>query len=569
MSVTRWLLALLVVSAAWPAVAYAQEDQGQDRFFADKTEPEDAPEDATLFQGSLTSTSFYYRETGSIAAALSGGAVGVANASKLDRLFTELRARLDARHISGGAYDFHVDARARLTPEQKFDDGYTPAADWGTQVGAYGHNEYDIRELYLRRYGVRTDLTFGRQYVPELATVKIDGIRFTYSKTDVWNVVGFAGFYPNRASRSVLDDYPKAAPAMAGGAPGTRILPVAGGLGGAYRMEKMYGSLGAVAIMPLAKEQLPGGPRDEQPRVFVTAQGYWRRSSKLDIYHFVVLDLYGSNATDRGELQGTIAKIPLTNFSVGVSYKPNTNLRVNLAVNRVDTETLNVVAQTKLQDPGATPLNIVQNNVEVQRMSQQSARLGVSAAFKQQRFELSASALARSRPEISLTTADGATDLTIPAAEALELTLQATDRRSYKGHRISGQYTAILGRGNTNLYRTDANVVRLNASREVKDGMGEYDINLGYVASKDENRGQVCGGTPMDAFTSCFGTSKINTISLSGLLFYRPVVNWFVVVSASAASQGITILDAGATPQGVNQPRILILTGFLRIARRF
>ncbi len=566
MPVRGWLLAVLVASVVWPAVARAQEDQGQDRFFADKAEPEDAPEDATLFQGSLTSTSFIYRETGQIAAALTGAAAGVENASKLQRLFTELRARLDARHISGSAYDFHADARARLTPKQKFDDGYTPASDWGTQVGVYGHNEYDIRELYLRRYGVRTDLTFGRQYVPELATVKIDGVRFTYSKTDVWNVVGFAGLYPNRTSRSVLDDYPKAAPTMVGGAPGKRIMPVAGGIGGAYRMEKMYGSLGAVAILPLAKEQLTGGPRDEQPRVFVTANGYWRRSSKLDIYHFVVLDLYGSNATDRGELQGTIAKIPLTNFSVGVNYRPNTNLRVTAAVNRVDTETLNVIAQTKLEDPDTNPQNIVQNNIEVQRMSQQSARLGVSGAFKQRRFEISASALARSRPEISLTVQPDGTAVTIPAAEALELTLQATDRRSYKGHRISGQYTAILGRGNTNLYRTDANIVRLDATREVKDGMGEYDINLGYITSKDENRGQACPAAVLDPFTSCFGTSAINTVSLSGLFFYRPAVNWFVVVSASAASQGITILDGGTA---VKQPRILILTGFLRIARRF
>jgi hypothetical protein len=554
-------LVVLAALLAWPAMASAQsEGQGSDRFFAEKGEDEDAGPDSTLYQGSLVSTSFGYRETGSIAQNLTGGVVGVENASSVDRVFTDLRARLTARHIKGSSYDFHGDARARVTPDERF----------GTQTGLFGDNEYEVRELYARKYGVSADVTVGRQHVLELAATKIDGLRVDYAKNDHWIYLGFLGLYPSRTSRSIEDDYPQAAPEMIGGEPGKRIMPVAGGIGGAYRYRKYYGAVGAVGIMPLADEQLEGAPRAEQPRVFLTANGYYRRSSKLDIFHFVVLDVAGSNVSDRDEIEGTtLGKIPLTNLSVGATYRPNFNLRITGAVNRVDTETLNAVAQTRLEDPDPGTGTIVQNNIEVQRISQQSARLGVSAAFKERRFELSASSLVRQRPEITVTQPND-TEVVIPAAQAFEFTVGFVDRRSIKGHRIGATLTAIQGFGDSNLYRTDANVGRLYASREVKDGKGEYELSVTYVQSSDENRDECLqnGPEPGPFGNACFGTTKVNTIQAGGLLFYRPKKDWFVIGNLSAASQGITVIDTMAMTE-VSQPRILILTGLLRIAYRF
>ncbi len=541
----RWVVgAALLLGLVGPARA-----QQADRFFADKVEVVKEGQKGKkkkrrqVTQGSLTSTSFVYREVAPIAPALSGGVEGVENASRITRVFTDMRAQVDGRSLSDGPWDARADARVRVTTDGTF------------QSGAYGGREYDVRELYVRRVGEGTDWTAGRQFVLELAATKVDGLRFD-ARRGQWTYLGFAGAYPNRASRSVVDDYPKAVDAM-GMETTTRIIPVAGGLGAAYRFQKAYGAIGAVGILPRAEENLPGGPRQEKPRVFATANGYWRQSPQLDLFHFVVFDIEGSAAKK------------LTNLTAGANYRPTKALRLSASVNRVDTETLNVIAQTRLEDPGPSPNAVVQNNIEVSRISQESARVGISAAFAEQRFELSTSGLLRRRPEIQVKQSnfDPANPdenlVIIPAAQAAEITLQAVDRRSLKGHRIGASFTSIFGRGGTNLYRTDANVFRVDAAKEFKGGLGEYQLDLSYILSKDETGGNVCGLDPL----TCFGTSSINTLSLGGTVFYRFKLDWFVIAGASVGSQGITISDP--TDGAVPQKRILLTSAFLRAAYRF
>lgn len=567
LNLLRFVVSAGLVTIA-PAQVWAQsEGEGADRFFAEKAEDDAAEEDSTLVQGALTSTTFVYRENGPIADNLVGGVVGVENASEFDRIFTDLRARLDARHIKGSSWDFRADARVRVAPTAQVDSNRVEKVDIPLQTGVFGDNEYQLRELFVRKFGATIDYSVGRQFVPELAATKIDGVRLDYSASDNWTYLGFAGLYPDRASRSVLDDYPKAAPTAVGGPEGSRILPLTAGGGGAYRYQRFFGSVGAVGVLPMADERLEGAPRAEQPRIFVTANGYYRRSTELDFYHFAVVDIYGSNVSDREELEGTLASIPLTNLSLGVNYKPNPALRLSAAINRVDTETLNVIAQTRLEDP-APAAGILQNNIAVQRISQQSARVGVSGAFKQSRFEVSVNGTVRNRPEIRLPQ-DMDMELVIPAAQAFEVTFQAVDRRSIRGHRIGGSFTRVQGFGGTNFYRTDANVARLGASKQFADGEGEYEIDLGYVASVDDGTGAACN-VNMGPFQTCFGNSTVNTFSAGGLVHYRARANWLVLVGASAASQGITIIDATAgDPVEVAQPRILILTGHLRVSYRF
>ncbi|HUH02296.1 MAG TPA: hypothetical protein VML75_09885 [Kofleriaceae bacterium] len=532
------LLAFLAAFGIGPGATWAQ--QGEDRFFVEKDEPEDAAEDDTLIQGSLTSTTFGYRETAPVAQALTGGLVGVENASPIDRVYTDLRGQLDARHLKGSSWDARADARIRMTPE-----------DFAIQAGAYGGDEYDVRELYLKRYGQKSDLSFGRQYILEAAATKIDGIRVDYDASDKWRYIGFLGLYPDRTSRSVLDDYPKAAPLVLGGEPGSRILPVAGGAAAAYRFQRYYGAVGATAILPRGDEQLEGAPRAERPRVFVSSNGYYRHSSQLDAYHFVVVDLEGSGG--RG----------LTNLSAGGNYRPNFNLRLNASVHRVDTETLNVQAQTRLED--AAPLaNTVINNLEVARISSESARVGASASLGEQRFEVSVSGMVRRRPEIRVAR-PMAEPIVFPAAQAAEVTLGVVDRRSFKGYRAHGGLTRVFGFGEENLYRSEANILRLGAGKEFKQGLGEYEVDLSYLSSTDEGRDVACD--VLNPLT-CYGTSKVNTVSLGGTVFYRIKRDWFLIGNASVASQGITVVDTLAM-QETSQPRILITSAFFRAAYRF
>lgn len=540
MPVIRRLL-LVALGLALPQAAWAQSEQeppppGSERFFADKVEDDEEEEaDETLWQGSLVGTAFGHRETAPVAEPLPTGLEGGAteNASPVGRIYGDMRARLHGKHLQGKAYDFHLDARARLTGDGDF------------QSGVFGDNEYDIRELYLTREGDKTDYHLGRQFVLELAAVKIDGLRVVHRKDDEWSYLGFAGGYPSRQSRSVKTDYPVAED-MDGNR--SRIIPVSAGLGAAFRFERMYGSFGAVAILPRGTDRQTSTL--EKPRVFTTANAYYRRSPKLDFYGFTILDLEG--AAGRG----------ITNASLGTHFRPRPNVRLNASVNHVDTETLNVIAQTQLEDPDPGTPTIVQNNIEVMRIAQTSAQVGLSVSFRDGRFDVFTVGQVRQRPEITINLLNDMQQV-IPESRAADITFGVIDRRSIKDLRLRASYTSIFGfQGVPNANRSEADIVRVGGSRELKDGKAEADVELTYLASEDNRRTEMC----VDLL-SCFGTSTSTTISATGLLFYRFEPDWFLVASASLGNQSITTTasDGTETPQ----PTILLTTAFARLAYRF
>jgi hypothetical protein len=117
-----------------------------------------------------------------------------------------------------------------------------------------GANEYELRELWLYRSGKRSDIFFGRQYVPDLGGMKFDGLRVDYAKSSKLTLIGFGGLMPVRGSRSVTTDYMKLEDAQ--GNPAGRFVAT-GGFGGAYRTLASYGSLGAVTQVPLKGDE-PG-----------------------------------------------------------------------------------------------------------------------------------------------------------------------------------------------------------------------------------------------------------------------------------------------------------------------
>lgn len=547
----RLAVALGVVAAA-AGGARAQSVE-EDRFFIDK---EDEDEDKTLWQGSLTSTSFIFRESGGQSTALVAGGATVPNASPFNRLFTELRAQIDGRHIRGGRWDLRADGRVRAVNGDLINDAL--GIDRGDrnriQSGQFGENEYEVRELYLVRGGRRSDLFVGRQVIGDLAAVKIDGVRLDYAKSARWTYLGFLGAYPLRGSRSVLTDYPRGVDAT--NSDTGRVVPVAGGFGAAYRTSRTYGAIGGVAIVPTSKDTRTG--TFEKPRVFVTTNGYARRSPRLDLYHYVVVDVTGS------------AGFALTNLTLGVQYKPSTRLRTNLSVNRIDTEAFEQQVANQLENVGNTIDGAVINNAEVQRIAADSVRGTVSGTFgRVNRFELTTGLAARRRPEVTLAASadpnNPLMDKTLPAAQAIELLVQAVDRRFYGGVRLDLSFVRGVGVGQASYARSTSQIIRLGGTKDLKGGKAEVQGDVAIVSTADDNAGAVCAPGQVD---TCYGSANTSAVQGSVVGYYRFKKDWFGAASASVGLQKITITDP-MTMTGVPQSSIINSSLFLRVGYRF
>ena len=531
----------------------------RDRFFVDKVDS-DRTAQGTLVQGSLTSTSFGYHESGGTHAApansTAGAVGGVPSASGFSRLFTDLRLQTDFRHLATSRWDARVDVRGRVvsTPGGTT-DGFTPTTQATSQSGFLGKNELEIKELWLVRNGVRSDVFFGRQFVPDLGGVKIDGLRVDYASSAKFTLLGFGGLYPIRGSRSIDTDYTplQSNPANDGTRSSAGRFTTAGGFGAAYRTPEAYGSFGGVVLAPLSSES---------PRIFGTSSGYWRYGSKLDFYHFVILDVLGSNAVNAG----------LTNLSAGVNWKPDQRLRGTLSFNRVDTETLNVQAQAFLANPDPNA-NVVQNEAYIQRIATNEGRGSLSAGLGElQRFQITAAVAYRYRGAVTLTAppqldATGksvmAATFPLPAAQSVEVYGAITDRRSIKDLRLGVDGSRIFGVGSSTYQRTSSTTLRASAAHDLANGRGEWEAEVAYNSTKDDSAGKSCSTTDL---VTCSGAAQSSIVSLGGNVYYRYTRDWFAMGSVFLNYTSITHSDMATS---VADPGVIGLTGFLRIAYRF
>jgi hypothetical protein len=530
-----------VALAAGAGRAWAQADE-RDRFYVDK---DDEDRDKTLWQGSLTSSSFYYTESG-VDGTPYGPGEPPANGSPYARMWTELRAQLDGRHLKGGRWDARIDARARVVPNPYPQDGADPARP---QSGMFGANEYELRELYLVRGGRRSDLFFGRQVIADLGAIKIDGVRLDYAKNRRWTYLGFAGLYPQRGSRSIATDYPRGIDKA--NLPTGRVLPAAGGFGGAYRTQNSYGALGAVAIVPTSRDGGYGGTGTyERPRVYVTANGYWRRSPALDVWHYLIVDLYGSAGTSA------------TNASGGLQWKPSPRLRFQLWANHLSTEALNVQVRDQLENE-VIQNGVVVNNVKVQRIGTTAGRASVSALLgKGRRFELTAALQGRRRPDVVLE--GGTVDQTLPAAKSLDLHVQAVDRGFYGGVRLEGTFIRTIGLGDASYARSTAQIVRLGGSRELKGGKAQVMGDVAWVTTADDNATMQC--LPGQV-TTCYGSANSTALQANAAGYYRWKRDWFVTGALGVGTQKLTVTNLAGG--GVPQATTLIGQAFVRVGYRF
>jgi len=518
----------------------------RDRFFIDKVDS-DKTEKGTLVQGSLASTSFGYFERGGT---LAPAAAAAPSNSPLNRYYTELRLQTDFRHISAGRWDSRIDLRGRLVNDPApATTGYTPVTNSSVQSGLLGENELEIKELWLVRNGIRSDVFLGRQFVPDLGGVKIDGVRIDYASSTRFTILGFGGLYPIRGSRSIDSDYSvlQSQPAADGTRTDEGRFTGAGGLGAAYRTDNTYGSFGGVALVPFSSED---------PRIYATATGYMRFGAKIDFYHLAIIDAVGSNAVNAG----------LTNLTLGLNYKPDQRLRGTLSFNRVDTETLNVQAQAFLADPDPM-FNFVQNEAYLTRIATNQGRASLSAGLGQlQRFELTAAVTYRYRGEVVLTPPGAMpTSTTLPAAQSVEAYGAITDRRSIANLRLGLDGSRVFGVGSATFQRTSSTSVRASAAHDIGNGHGEWDLEVGYSATDDDNAGKTC----VDILT-CSGAAKSSLLSFGGNIFYRLNRSWFALASAFVNLNTVTHVDMGTTGSvEVTDPAVTGVTGYLRIAYRF
>ena len=509
----------------------------RDRFFVDKVDTEKT-EEGTLIQGSIASSSFLYKETGGAYPNLMVG-----NAAGPTRLFTDLRLQTDFRHIKASRWEARVDARARFVP-QPANAPLTPTNQ--VQSGLNGKNEFEIRELWLIRSGKRSDFFLGRQFVPDLGAVKFDGVRVDYAKSAKLTLIGFGGLYPVRGSRSLSTDYIqlKTEDGTAAGR-----LVATGGFGGAYRTINAYGAIGGVTMIPLS--------RKESARFYVTSQGYLRSGSKLDLYHFALVDLIGAAAT------ASSTHVQFTNVSAGANVKPNPRLRLTASVNRVDTETLNVQAGAFLDPLDTTGMGpkVVQNAAYIVRVATDSVRAGVSTGLGNlQRFEVSVAATFRHRPELTLTAPDGMTTAKLPAAKSVEVWGGIVDRRSIKATRIGIDGGQSFSVGDVAYQRSEVFTGRLFVNRLIQDGRGEWEGEAQYAKVKDSTIGQ---NLTCAMISDCYGTSNNTVMSVGGQLFYRIKPDWFGIGTLHVMRISNKRSDA------LVDPTVTGITGFIRIAKRF
>jgi hypothetical protein len=504
----------------------------KERFFIDKVDTA-STEDTTLFQGNLISSTFFYKESGGAAAGPDANAGGTGANSQFSRLFTDVRFQLDARHIKGGRWQGRVDVRGRAAadPGQVTNNAPGYLGDTRVQSGLTGQSEGEIKELWLARPGDRYDVFIGRQLIADLGALKIDGVRIDYAKSDRVTLLGFAGAYPLRGSRSIDTDYPVLR--RNNGTSLGRTPPIAAGAGAAYRTALSYGSVGGGTVAPL---------KGERPRVFVTSNGYLRTGPLLDVYHFALIDVVSESG------------FAVNNLSAGINLRPSPSLRATASVNHVDTETLAVQARTFLDPNDAS---VVRNDAQVRRIASTQGQVGVSASLgRNQQVEVSTSVSVRYRPEVTVPSA--AATYTFKASKSVDVFGQIVHRdllRSRIG--VDGVRSFAIGDTST---RSTYLTLRAFLSRDFRGGRGSFDGDLAYSSTQDSG---------VDAMF-LYGKSRTSTISTNGTVFYRLRPSLFLVGSAGIGSFKLkSTARSVAGASAISDPAVLSFSTFLRLAYRF
>jgi hypothetical protein len=469
------LAAAAALALLAPEVARAQFVSSGDKL----AEPAAQNVEDTKLIGRLYATFGYYGESES-----SGDGM---NASPDTLLWGDLRARIEADHISGGSFDFLGDFRLRFTPDDyTVPPNGTPASPVTTSRGWIGGKEYDLRELFARYGSDSASFSVGRLILRDVDAMTVDGATFAGRTSPSFEFGIAAGLFPNPYSRSLNTDYKFAAD-------DTRSVtgyPAAVGAWGGYRYAQFYGSVGAGAIFP--RNTSPTFTEDN--RIFVTARGYARVSPTVNFFHYGVVDAAGA------------AGAQLTNLQLGADWMATAPLRIELAYSHMSTYAIETYFRNYLET--VTDPMIITNNLDVARMAADEGRLGANYdagagldVFGQFRY--------RRRDAIETSQLNAAI-VALPAEAQIDVSAGVRKKNAVAGWDLGANAAYITGDRTTSIYAT------VRGAHSYLDDRMDLDLDLGYVSYKDA----VAADSPIG------GQASGSTIRGGGQVVFRQTEHW-------------------------------------------
>lgn len=476
----------------------------------------------------LTLSSLLYREFGGEAAPWIDGGAAPVDASDRRRFFADLRGELTDRALGGGA--------VRL-------DGRVRQAARGTQTGAVGGDEYELRAASWERGLGPVTARLGRQLVEALGDSKLDGASLTAALGERWRATAAAGAYPQRGSRSLATDYPMLHDAD--GVETGRLVPVAGGAALSYQRPAWHGDLGALAMWaPTA----PADATDDGRRILVMASGYWRPGRAVDVYHHAQVEVVGPDGPH------------VTEATVGVDAWLTPALSLTVTGYHLDSDLYALAAAEKLADPDPAAAGQLENHTQLARVSQDAARLSLSAAAARQRWQFTVGAGLARRPALTVATTGGGS-YTFPAAATGELTATALDRRAPGGLRLAASVSLHAPVASPDATRTRGLAAHLTATRTRRS----HELTLDLTVYDQRDRGPGTGCTTLDP-TACLGTASARGVDGGAVLAVTARRDWLVLLDGHG---GVRATDSTFAMAPVAWPRALWAAGFVRLQWRY
>jgi hypothetical protein len=449
-------------------------------------------------------------------------------------LWADLRGRLQASHIKGGRWNLFGDLRIRYTPDtfekepqntQTSNDGIT------TSRGLVGGPEYELKEAFFTRRGLKLDVSLGRMVLRDVDAMTIDGFALGYHKGLTWEAGFAAGLFPNPYSRSLGTDY--AVPDN-----DTRTIvgyPAAVAAWAGYRTVRAYGALGAGAIFP-RNRTTNAGVIAEDPRTMVTSRGYFRISPVVSFFHYLVVDLTGAAGAQLTNLQGL------------VTWRPRPRLTVELGASHMSTYAIETFLRDLLEAPIATgvpgrPIN----NLDVARMAADEARVGANYSILEKRIDVFGAVRYRRRDLIKTPKLEAVIEA-LPADTQIDVSAGIRKKRALANFDLGANVAVIRGD------RTSSYYVFGRANRTFLDDRLDLDLDLGYINYKDG-----CEGTPAaPADPTCTGFSAGSTIRAGFSVVFRKSERWLLLADYHYGKNSGTVMNAA-------RPDVTEHTGMLRV----
>lgn len=152
----------------------------------------------------------------------------------------------------------------------------------------------------------------------------------------------------------------------------------------------------------------------------------------------------------------------------------------------------------------------------------------------------------------------------LPAASSVEVWGSFVDRRSIKNTRIGIDAAQSFAVGQLAYQRSVLFTARVFVNREIANGKGEWEAEAQYSRVRDTVLGTTLSCVPGDMdVANCFGSSNNTLFQIGGQVFYRLKPDWFGIATLHVLRMTNLRSDQ------VEDPAVMGITGFVRIAKRF